>query len=525
MLRFHNMKKIILIYILIFVLLFPVAKSINYVSNDEWVYYGLVNNFARGDFTLNRYIGATFYLMGFTAALFSKGFGIQSIPIFTLLVSVLSLFVFNLILINIFSKKLLDSVIFTIILFFNPVFVYSIWGFMTENYFMLFFLVSLYFYLSSFKLFQSGGSKKAFIYLILGNLFSILGYFVRQTSLITILSTAIFFLFYAIIQKEKLKSILFKSSIYQFIIFGLVMAYHFFLFPRTPEMLETRLNFSNIFYFRYMFSLFFIVGIYVCFSCLPLVIIYIKKSLAKPNKFLLITFPIVLVASLFYFKPTIQWRSNFYYMQNVLQRKGFFVENLHGNKFSFHYYNELYVLLDIVSKVLLVLLVLILVHKKKLDFFLIYSIIYVAALSLSPSIFDRYLLPVFTVVILFFAKEIKEDLILKHKFLILTFVLALFYYSYNFSTDYILTNKYVWNKALELHNVYKVPKGSITTTVAWNYINEDTKTKPVYKFTYDSPKTQQYKNNSQYTLLDTHKVVYPLSFWINPYVYLYKVNY
>jgi len=519
------MKKIIIIYILIFSLLFPVAKGINYVSNDEWVYYGLVNSFARGNFTLDSYIGATFYLMGFMAVLFSKGFGVQNIPVLTLMVSISSLFVFNLILINIFRRKILDSLIFTAILFFNPIFVYSMWGFMTENYFLLFFLISLYFYLASYKHFLSGGSKEGFMYLNFGNLFSILGYFVRQTSLLTILATAVFLLIYSLSLQRKHKFVLLKSSAYQFIIFGLIMLYHFFLFPKTPDMLETKLNFSNIFYFRYMFSLFFIAGIYVCFSCLALVLIYIKKSSIKSGKYLLIAFPMVLLSFLFYFKPTIQWRSNFYYMQNVLQRRGFFVENLHGNKFSFHYFSNIYSVLDITSKILLIFLVLILIRKRKFDFFLVYTVVYITVLSLSPLIFDRYLLPVFVVCILFFAREMEKESILKYRFIVLPFVLALFYYSYNFSVDYILTNRYVWNKALELHNINKIPKGNIVTTIAWDYINGETKTKPVFKFTYDGPQTRQYKNNSQYTLLETHKIIYPLSFWINPYVYLYKINY
>src|SRR3990167_6132493 len=186
------MKKIIIIYILIFSLLFPVAKGINYVSNDEWVYYGLVNSFARRNFTLDSYIGATFYLMGFMAVLFSKGFGVQNIPVLTLMVSISSLFVFN------------------------PIFVYSMWGFMTENYFLLFFLISLYFYLASYKHFLSGGSKEGFMYLNFGNLFSILGYFVRQTSLLTILATAVFLLIYSLSLQRKHKFVLLKSSAYQF---------------------------------------------------------------------------------------------------------------------------------------------------------------------------------------------------------------------------------------------------------------------------------------------------------------------
>src|SRR3990167_2218449 len=388
------MKKIIIIYILIFSLLFPVAKGINYVSNDEWVYYGLVNSFARGNFTLDSYIGATFYLMGFMAVLFSKGFGVQNIPVITLMVSISSLFVFNLILINIFRRKILDSLIFTAILFFNPIFVYSMWGFMTENYFLLFFLISLYFYLASYKHFLSGGSKEGFMYLNFGNLFSILGYFVRQTSLLTILATAVFLLIYSLSLQRKHKFVLLKSSAYQFIIFGLIMLYHFFLFPKTPDMLETKLNFSNIFYFRYMFSLFFIAGIYVCFSCLALVLIYIKKSSIKSGKYLLIAFPMVLLSFLFYF----------------------------------NYFSNIYSGLDITSKILLIFLVLILIRKRKFDFFLVYTVVYITVLSLSPLIFDRYLLPVFVVCILFFAREMEKESILKYRFIVLPFVLALFYY-------------------------------------------------------------------------------------------------
>ncbi len=91
--------------------------------------------------------------------------------------------------------------------------------------------------------------------------------------------------------------------------------------------------------------------------------------------------------------------------------------------------------------------------------------------------------------------------------------------------DYVLTNKYVWDKSLEISQKQNteaklVEKGEIISTIAWNQKYPSTKNGHEYKFTYDAPQLQNYA--TEYTLVEERQISYPLSFYKNNTLYLYK---
>src|SRR3989344_1075884 len=139
--------KWLLICALIFLLILPLSLKIDFYQNDDWVYYKNVEYFLNGDFRLDPYLGPTFYVQGLMGMLFSKLFGLGRLPILTLIVSVVNLFILGVILLKFFKKKLFDTLLLSFLYFFNPVQVYSMWGFMTDNYFMLCFFTAMYFFL------------------------------------------------------------------------------------------------------------------------------------------------------------------------------------------------------------------------------------------------------------------------------------------------------------------------------------------------------------------------------------------
>lgn len=140
------MKKILLFTtpVLYLIILVSIAFNVHFLQNDEWVYFLTIKNFLKLNFGLHPYIGATFYLQGFVSTLYSAVFGINKLPVLTALVS----FVNVLILLKILKSYAIgtkEQLILLLFMVVNPIFFYSTIGFMTEQYFLLPFLLSLYF--------------------------------------------------------------------------------------------------------------------------------------------------------------------------------------------------------------------------------------------------------------------------------------------------------------------------------------------------------------------------------------------
>ena len=216
--------------ILLFLVLLPLSNLITFIQNDEWVHYLIVKSFLAGDFSLNPVIGATFYTQGFMGMLFSKLFGIDKLPLLTLLISVSSYYIFTLSLYRFLKLSLLKTLLLSFLFLLNPFFVYGIWGFMTDNYFIFFFLLSLYFYL----LFNE---KWFFNYLILANVFSLLCFLVRQFSIGFMFGYGLYFLF-----KRK-----FKFATVQFALVFLTLVLYYRFFPQTLLMQKRVVDIGKLF--------------------------------------------------------------------------------------------------------------------------------------------------------------------------------------------------------------------------------------------------------------------------------------
>src|SRR3989339_2111301 len=75
--------------LVLFFLLLPLSLKIDFMQNDDWVYYGMVESFMKLDFRLDPLSAPTFYTQGVLGTLFAWLFGLESLPVLTLFISVL----------------------------------------------------------------------------------------------------------------------------------------------------------------------------------------------------------------------------------------------------------------------------------------------------------------------------------------------------------------------------------------------------------------------------------------------------
>ena len=170
MLRF--LKNYYLEFVSLFILLalFPAYRLINFMQNDDWVYYQNISNLLSGNFLLHPKTAPSFYTISFGAGFWSLLFGIKSLPILTLIISIANFYVFVKILELKFSFSKITNLLISGILLTNFIHDYSSIGFMTENYLIFFLLLSILYFEKSEKLSQVK-------YLHLSNLFSIFTFF------------------------------------------------------------------------------------------------------------------------------------------------------------------------------------------------------------------------------------------------------------------------------------------------------------------------------------------------------------
>ena len=200
--------KILLVATILFGLIYPLSDSIHFQQNDDWVYYNTVKNFLNGKIILDRHTESTLYAQAFIGTFFVKIFDINKLPVLTLLVSVLNFIIFTYTLHKFFIKKLSLSILIGLLLFFNPLHIYSALGFMTDNYFLLFLLLTVYFVTSHLR---TGKTTD----LVFADTAIFLGFFTRQLTIVLPVALAI-----TLVLKKK-----YKEAILQFLYSGLLVLY------------------------------------------------------------------------------------------------------------------------------------------------------------------------------------------------------------------------------------------------------------------------------------------------------------
>ena len=511
--------QLILLPVLLFLVLLPVSLNIGFMQNDDYTHYRMVEQFLTGNFILDPYLGATFYLQGLLGTGFAYLFGISNFPVLTLLVSILGFYVFLRIL-NDFLKLSFDTtVLLGLLYFFNPLFLYSIWGFMTENYFMLFFLLSVYYILK----FIRDQSSNAFY---MANGFIILSYFVRQFAFVTSAAFGVYLLF-----KKK-----YAWAFLQFLFLAGLLYYHYNYFPITPQMYDGGLGLATLLNIDRTISLATVIGIYLSIFTIPLILGYFLNAdvLRSPKKYLVMLFIPLLILIVGNFEPkkidfTARFRSGkvvtqfskveFPYLENVFGRKGFLEDNFGGNKYHYPGFFDLFNVLEIVGLIGLTLLIVILVSNS--SYLFSFSSIYIAGfillLLIAPKLFDRYLLALvpMTIVLLAAILERFEGL---QKMIVVGYVFFLAVMGYQYSADFISTNNYAWKRAEELSRDLVIPRKYFNVNHSWRSLYPIEARGWYYYFEYAESKRA---SSEKFFELESYNVSYPFNFYLEPEIKLF----
>lgn len=486
---------------LLFLASYFLTRKVNFMQNDDWYYYSQVAQFLKGDYRLLPEIAPTFYLQGLIGAIFAFIFGIGRLPYLTLAIGVMNIYIFYTILTGVLGKKPIFGLLLSSALFLNPLYQYSLYGFMTEQYFLFFLLLALYFFMNS---------KVGFF-----SVSVVFGFFVRQVSLVLSAASTVYYL----LKKD------FRRFIYQLLFLIFLVLVYLILFPRTPEMMHKTYQLQHFAKFNYIYSIFYGSMLYLSAFTLPFLAWVVLRDIKK-----LTLLKLVFAAVLFFllqtpFKPlTVSW-GEFPYFENTWERTGFLARDIAGTKYQFKVIYDLYYYWDLAAKVVLALFLSTLVFSKELlkriGFFeVIFISGYFVLMFLTVTFYDRYLLVVIPLFMLIAAKILNDKWKLGYVPGIL-FLLFLAVYSYTLVSDFIVSENYVWGKAQSIVETTKTRPSLIYANSAWNEKNRSYLNNNVYLFSYDSPKIGGDKL-SGYELVEEKNIDYPFNFHISPKVYLYK---
>lgn len=488
------------------------------MQNDDWNRITSVARFMRRDFSLLPVTATTFYTQGILGTLFSFVFGIKALPYLTLLVSTANLLLLSITLYSFFNLNRINSLLISMIVFFNPLHIYSAIGFMTENYTLFFVLLSLYFFLS-FEKSKNTGS------IILSNIFGILAFLCKQNGIVLYAAT----IPYLLTRRR------YQLVLYQVISLFFIIGSYYLLFPQTPEMKSKSFAFEHLIDAPYAYSLMYGIIIVLTSFLMPLVLVSIHNAISTRTSSLSIskkTLPVLflMTASILlffglnkFFQPgKISWQE-YPYFENTFERTGFLPRTVQGTKYQFAWNYDLYRYWDTAAKLLcaVVLASLLFLRKKAFNLFSIYMVGYMLLMVCTETFFDRYILIILPFAMLFFiySFDIKNSRILTA--VVLPFVFFLAFFSIQLAYDFVYAHNYIWTKS-EFLVTKGIPPLSIYSSGAWRRLNKDYQQQPeyLYLFSFDSPKVNK-ELGSTYNLIDTYKPDYKPNIFINPAVYLY----
>ncbi|HAT03547.1 MAG TPA: hypothetical protein DCS29_02095 [Candidatus Magasanikbacteria bacterium] len=192
---------IIILFLGQFLFISPIGE---FALNDDWVHTEIMKHWVdSGEFRMSTYAGPTFYVPILYGAALTKifGFSFSILRISTLILALGTLLTFNFLLYKLNHKPHINLLI-VLALWFNPIFYNLSFTFMTDIPALFLFVVSLYFYSIAF-------TEKKPLYILGGSLFSIIGFYTRQTNILLMVAAGIYSL-------TQLKNIPLKHSLWSF---------------------------------------------------------------------------------------------------------------------------------------------------------------------------------------------------------------------------------------------------------------------------------------------------------------------
>ncbi|OGC46735.1 hypothetical protein A3F07_03685 [candidate division WWE3 bacterium RIFCSPHIGHO2_12_FULL_38_15] len=416
----------------------------NYPVNDDWIFVSQVEAFSQGIFTLNAELDPSFIAQGFLGLLWGKIFGISfvNLQILTFLITIIAVFVFIQILKE-FNVKKPFIIFFSLLLFFNPIIFVSAFTFMTENYYLLFFLGSTYFYIMFLQ------NQNKILYLILGSILVLVSILIRQIGALIGFSLILVLLF-DIVKRGKLNrfSAISIIMLLALVIFSLLIT---LLWPRFNENRKLILNEQLITRIKF---------ILLSLHYFPLFIFPVLAGLnikILDNKFItVILIPIFIFILIYLYNFDIYPVGNVFYLEELYSKSDF---RSAFSLFDNILFKSLFVTLTAfcITKFIVFFLERIRRYKSNLSiknmnsvnqFLIILGVSNFIILLFSSDYYDRYLIPsficLFILIIRNFAAEIKIN-----KLSIFCLIMAIFIVIF-LQWEFSAKNRLMWDQARKL---------------------------------------------------------------------------
>ncbi|MBI4427228.1 MAG: glycosyltransferase family 39 protein [Candidatus Magasanikbacteria bacterium] len=186
-----------------------------FALNDDWVHTDTIKHWVEaGSFRLMPYAGPTFYVPILYGAALVKifGFSFTLLRISTLAIALISILLLFLFLVKLTHRPAL-AFVGALTLWLNPIFFNLSFTFMTDIPALLFLILSIYFYYSAFEnkssTFPWKVLDKKWRWFFVGSLFSIIGFYTRQTNILILIAAGLYAL-------KEIKQIHFKNLLLGF---------------------------------------------------------------------------------------------------------------------------------------------------------------------------------------------------------------------------------------------------------------------------------------------------------------------
>ncbi len=471
-----------------------------FAVNDDWVFVRQVEAFLNGQWAISSVIDPSFISQGLVGYMWGSVFGVsfESLRILTLILTALFLVVVSKVLdlLEVSGKVKLAALLLIV---FNPLIFTSAFSFMTETYFLLFFVLGIYFYLRSFE-------GQDLTYIFLGSLFTALAILVRQVGVVGFVA----YLFSAVYFK-KLDS---KKFLVAFvpIIFSVVV---FSLWPRYlgegvsnsfTGLLSNLISGEQIYgrLIKMLWSL-----PYFVFFMMPLM--YFSKKKQKYSiwaGFLGLAALLVVATQLF--------KLDIFPVGSV-----FYVEGLHGKsdfRSNFHIFNNVVFkeFLAILISVALVRFALLFRFRPKLNsqslFLLLAFLGSFAILFFGNDLYDRYLLPAFLSLLLFVVYYFRDVIDFKTKFqwAVLTLIVVM---SILHQHEFFSHSRLRWQQAMLIQQETGVINGIYVDGTYAKYFNA--LSEGDYKGEVGSEPTGDYECYVQEYTMDTDSAAFHFGQWVD----------
>lgn len=409
----------------------------NFPTNDDWIFVRQIQAFSQNIFTLNARLDPSFIAQGFLGLGWEKLFGISflSLQILTFLITIATAFLFYKTLLILNVKKNL-AVVTSLLLFFNPLVFTSAFSFMTDNYFAFFLILSVFAYLK----YRQNSQLKYFAVSLIG---AALATLTRQIGL---------FIFIAIFSQELKTKKAFFTALTAILTFAIV-----YFWPRyesnpmfiDPQYLGERFLFMllSIHYFPlFLFPIFF--GLKV-----------------KKNWKLLIPLTLAFATFLFIY--------DFFPVGNVLYLEGLHIKSDFRPIFSL--FDNLFFKIPfalVIGYSFSILTTFVAqnfnLFRKNTFLFTLFAL-NIGILFVSSDYYDRYLIPSFIILALYFIPEISQHFTVTKS--VVVFLALIIFISVTLQWDFSQKRNLMWQQAYMLQKEKNIFSQISLNDTYSNYIN------------------------------------------------------